>query len=646
MLTEWTISNFKSFSGSTRLPLAPITILAGANSSGKSSIIQSILLIKQTLQYAPSTRPIGLNGPLLKLGRFDDIKNAKTEAEDISLGWVIEDLSSYRSMAAGPSNRFLYFSGDDKLKRATIHLSFSTSRSEVKSNTRLTPTPELSQLQPTLNALTLKTELADGKVDRTASLSLTRQAVDPSKHDPSLGPHAYEFPYAVKRLDQDTRNNITGGRPETSIVGADLSHFFPFRFGYFFNQKKYFSQRVAEYIVTPNSPRYTGSEISEYPLPPDVVNLILDYIEAAISSDEQIVAANRPAARHYDVNTMLSQLRNRAITAKDFVRQLDFILSRQNPRMRQPVRNALVEKLDELQQALLEHATSLSERGFEFGVSYDIAATAEFTQNFFQSSIHYLGPLRDEPRPIYPLEALINPKDVGYRGEHTAAVLDLHRGTLVECFRSSDAGMLIGAEPVTAPLLQAVQDWLSYLGVAEAVTTTDLGKMGHQLQVSVDKNTKTHDLTNVGVGVSQLLPIVVMSLLANSPCLLIFEQPELHLHPKVQARLADFFFSLSLLGKQCLLETHSEYLVERFRLRIAQAPEDTLSERVKIYFTQKVDDQTVCREIRLTKYGAIVDWPDDFFDQSEAETEAILKAAQLKRKKEGVAPTAGEGSFK
>ena len=170
--------------------------------------------------------------------------------------------------------------------------------------------------------------------------------------------------------------------------------------------------------------------------------------------------------------------------------------------------------------------------------------------------------------------------------------------------------------------------------MAEAVNTTDLGKIGHQLQVSVDENAKSHDLTNVGVGVSQLLPIVVMSLLADAPCLLVFEQPELHLHPKVQARLADFFFSLSLLGKQCLLETHSEYLVERFRLRIAQAPDEQLNDKVKIYFTQKVDRETLCREVKVTKYGAIVDWPEDFFDQAESETEAILKAAQKKRANE------------
>jgi predicted ATPase len=83
------------------------------------------------------------------------------------------------------------------------------------------------------------------------------------------------------------------------------------------------------------------------------------------------------------------------------------------------------------------------------------------------------------------------------------------------------------AEQHFAPLHAAVADWLSYLGVAQSVRTADLGKIGHQLQVRTGDVSKDHDLTNVGVGVSQLLPIIVMALLAPAPSLLIFEQPEL-----------------------------------------------------------------------------------------------------------------------
>src|SRR5262249_48960195 len=142
---------------------------------------------------------------------------------------------------------------------------------------------------------------------------------------------------------------------------------------------------------------------------------------------------------------------------------------------------------------------------------------------------------------------------------------------------------------------------------------------------------KYHDLTNVGVGVSQVLPIVLMALLSEPGSLLIFEQPELHLHPRVQTRLADFFISIALSGKQCLLETHSEYLIHRLRRRIAEAPGDELTELSRLYFVERENGLTSCRPVDITRYGAILDWPLDFFDQAQVESERILTAASAKR---------------
>jgi predicted ATPase len=136
------------------------------------------------------------------------------------------------------------------------------------------------------------------------------------------------------------------------------------------------------------------------------------------------------------------------------------------------------------------------------------------------------------------------------------------------------------------------------------------------------------------VGVSQVLPIVLTSLLAEPGSLLIFEQPELHLHPRVQTRLADFFISIALMGKQCLLETHSEYLIHRLRRRIAEAKGDELTQLSKLYFVERHGGTTSCRAVDITKYGAIIDWPTDFFDQSQVEAERILFAAGKKRKDE------------
>ena len=147
--------------------------------------------------------------------------------------------------------------------------------------------------------------------------------------------------------------------------------------------------------------------------------------------------------------------------------------------------------------------------------------------------------------------------------------------------------------------------------------------------------THAHDLTHVGVGVSQVLPILVMCLLAEPDTTLIFEQPELHLHPKVQTLLGDFFLSMSLLGKQCVLETHSEYLINRLRFRAAASTSDEIAKNIVMYFVEKPADKSVFRRVIVNEYGAITDWPDGFFDQSQDEAEGILKAATRKRQSRG-----------
>ena len=85
MLDTWQVKNFKSYRDPGPVRLKHINVLAGANSSGKSTIIQSLLLLKQTVQYGSQNRPLTLNGPLLRLGSFNDILNSTSEGERISI---------------------------------------------------------------------------------------------------------------------------------------------------------------------------------------------------------------------------------------------------------------------------------------------------------------------------------------------------------------------------------------------------------------------------------------------------------------------------------------------------------------------------------------------------------------------------------
>ena len=236
---------------------------------------------------------------------------------------------------------------------------------------------------------------------------------------------------------------------------------------------------------------------------------------------------------------------------------------------------------------------------------------------------------------MYQLEALESTTDVGYRGEHTAAILELNstqRVTYLKPPRNADSYEPQKLPKGTGWFNDAVIEWLRYLGVASDIDVSDAGVFGHRLRVNTYPKGAMHDLTNVGVGVSQVLPIVVMALLAAPGSLLIFEQPELHLHPKVQARLADFFISIVYSGKQLILETHSEYLIDRFRLRIAQTDDDNFRNMINVLFTDQNNGQTRLTPIEVSEYGAIINWPAEFFDQSQSEVTRLIKAASKKRR--------------
>jgi len=127
---------------------------------------------------------------------------------------------------------------------------------------------------------------------------------------------------------------------------------------------------------------------------------------------------------------------------------------------------------------------------------------------------------------------------------------------------------------------------------------------------------------------------LVGSLLSEPNSTLVFEQPELHLHPKVQSRLADFFVSMILLGKQCIIETHSEYLVNRVRYQVAISKGSEISQKVRLYFVEKKGTNSEFRNIEVNKYGVIKDWPEGFFDENEKIAQELIKAGFQKKSEE------------
>jgi predicted ATPase len=86
------------------------------------------------------------------------------------------------------------------------------------------------------------------------------------------------------------------------------------------------------------------------------------------------------------------------------------------------------------------------------------------------------------------------------------------------------------------------------------------------------------------------------------------------------------------LGKQCLIETHSEYLVNKLRQRIVEAKSDEVLQLVRMYFVERKGNASSFREVTPNQYGALLEWPDGFFDEGTLQAETIMRLATQKRR--------------
>jgi predicted ATPase len=173
------------------------------------------------------------------------------------------------------------------------------------------------------------------------------------------------------------------------------------------------------------------------------------------------------------------------------------------------------------------------------------------------------------------------------------------------------------------------------LGVTHTLDVRSWEALSYQVLAGLGRG-KDVTIADLGFGVSQLLPILVLCLQAEAGSLLIFEQPEIHLHPRIQANLADFFLGAAQLNRGCILiETHSDHFINRLRRRIAEDTTDTLRDLVGVHFVRgrAGGRGASIEQLQVDRYGAIENWPPDFLPEAADEAGAILRAAIGKRAK-------------
>lgn len=163
-----------------------------------------------------------------------------------------------------------------------------------------------------------------------------------------------------------------------------------------------------------------------------------------------------------------------------------------------------------------------------------------------------------------------------------------------------------------------------------AVDVVKVNDIIHKINITQDSIDL--ELTDVGFGISQALPILVQAYLSPAKSITIIEQPEIHLHPKMQAWLTDALINIALKeDKRFVIETHSDALIRRIRLRIvdeksALQPSDVLFCNLE---RNSSDSSTALKAIPVTEDGDIT-WPAEFLD---VEINDTIKIQQLKVEK-------------
>ncbi|MBN1844803.1 MAG: DUF3696 domain-containing protein [Sedimentisphaerales bacterium] len=239
--------------------------------------------------------------------------------------------------------------------------------------------------------------------------------------------------------------------------------------------------------------------------------------------------------------------------------------------------------------------------------------------------IAYLGPLRDYPKRIYTWAGEA-PSDVGRKGEMaiSAMLAAKNRGPYLS----------LGQGRKKNTIEERIAFWLKEMGIIENFSLERIAKNRKDFELRVQK-TKTSPqvlITDVGFGVSQILPVLVLCYYVPKGSIILLEQPEIHLHPLAQTWLADVFIDVvKNRNVQIIVESHSEHLIRRLQRRIAE--EMLPVDQTAFYFCRMENSSSIIDKLELDIVGNINNWPTDFFGDEIGEVAAKTKAAMRRQTK-------------
>jgi predicted ATPase len=617
IFTEMQLKNFKSIRDAV-IPLHPLTVIVGANSSGKSTALQALLVLAQAARAEIGSDRLPLNGEYVQLGEFQEVQTFGVEpGTGISFGLSAEVLSERPRMRALRS-----LPGD---QRATLTWAGHFAQpADPRSGFAL-----LNAMEMALTAIT------GGPIFNLDIASVREETAeqDEVRHEDPLammkGPLLKVDGRATRHHPIETlpvqRARFKGGVPER--LYGEVSRLTLCARTWWETWERANEEELLE--LREHHRRGVGS----FQKSPSSQSRL-----AAVKLAAELIKASEFV---YDLFSQIGH---------DFEGPRDVTLNLQSY-----FAEDLATHSPAARKKILISMTILREKGFVDELTNQIGApqwldqyssqemrgrlgdTIRDASSYFRGylrTLRYLGPIREAPRAIY--DPSPNRNDIGVRGEYAAAVLHARAREIVTCPMAEGGFQRI-------PLGEALNLWLSEFGLATRVEAKDLGRLGMSLTVAPTGGSRLIDLTSVGVGVSQVLPVILLCLLSRSTSVILLEQPELHLHPAMQLKLADFLLACSESGQQIIVETHSEHLVNRLRRRVANDSTKTLSRSIGLLFAEQKNGVSQYRATAISESGGLSQgWPEGFLDVGSNEASEFISEALRRRRQSTEASKPGK----
>lgn len=547
---EFSVLNFKSIATKKLMKLKPITIFSGINSIGKSSILQSQLLLSQsfTRQFIET----GKSG--IKIPQFFIFEGDKCH------------LQNYKNIIfENDTANKLEYNWNYTIKKKRVNLKIICSF--VPQNSVLT------KGFPIVESINIK--ISENGLVSNFQLKLMKDN--------------YQF-YKLKL------NNIRNLLKE---ISNDRDYFPFFFYSDDFIENKY--ESITHWV------RHSERDVRI----PETEKSELNAFKDEISIDNIIVRFN-------SIFPIEIRINRKGIDEFLDIKNIQKIYTKQLRKYGEDLRDIIV---DRYRFYLIE--------GFKNYIRKIIQPLIRYYRR-----LKYLGPLREEPKRYY-LFSDLTLLDIGLKGENTTQVLTIKQKDKIKFInlnKKDDSFKF--SKQISKTLLSGVNEWLKTMNLQQLKPTTKMELITKMLINYSDNQPKDSpvSLPDIGFGVSQVLPVLVEVLRMEKNATIILEQPEIHLHPRLQGDLADFILCNSQLGKNFIIETHSEYFLKRLCLRIAQLKDQDLSKIISMFFVVKNSDGRGSKiiDVEIDEFGRIVKWPKGFLDENE---EALILKASVRKQR-------------